>query len=75
MVKSTAQRAEIWQKVTDHVVRHTFGRPFGHLVNVLLNVISGQGWGSSPWQTRESSISGLVSIKFDQHIKNCVTRN
>jgi integrase len=49
--------------LTAHRLRHTFGRPFGRLVNMSLDLTRHQGRVSSPWRPREPSIAGLVSFQ------------
>jgi integrase len=49
--------------LTAHRLRHTFGRPFGRLVNSSLDETCYQERVSSPWRLREPNISGLVSFQ------------
>jgi site-specific recombinase XerD len=55
------RKAGIW--VTCHQLRHTFGRPFGRLVNSSLDETCYQKQVSSPWRFRAPSRSGLVSFQ------------
>ena len=57
------QRAGIQKQVTPHILRHTFGRPFGRLVNVSSDTARHQGCASSPWQSKKPSNLGLVSFQ------------
>jgi len=49
--------------LTCHQLRHTFGRPFGRLVNISLDMTCHQRQVSSPWRLRAPSSSGLVSFQ------------
>jgi integrase len=49
--------------VTPHRLRHTFGRPFGCLVNISLDMARYQERASSPWRFGVPSNSGLVSFQ------------
>lgn len=51
------------QKNGGYNLEHAYGRPFGRLVNALLNATRRQGRVSSPWRSRDPSISGLVSFQ------------
>jgi hypothetical protein len=51
------------QKNGGYNLEHAYGRPFGCLVNALLNATRRQGRVSSPWRLRDPSISGLVSFQ------------
>jgi integrase len=60
-IKAAGKRVGV--KVSPHPLRHTFGRPFGRLVNMSLDMTRHQGRVSSPWRPREPSIAGLVSFQ------------
>ena len=49
--------------VTPHRLRHTFGRPFGRLVNISSDMARCQERVSSPWRFRVPSRSELVSFQ------------
>jgi site-specific recombinase XerD len=49
--------------ITPHQLRHTFGRPFGRLVNTLMDVIRYLERIFSPWRPGEPSNSRLVSLQ------------
>ena len=49
--------------ITSHRLRHTFGRPFGRLVNSSSDETCCQKQVSSPWRFRAPSSSGLVSFQ------------
>lgn len=49
--------------VTPHQLRHTFGRPFGRLVNTSMDVTRYLERVFLPWRLGEPSISGLVSFQ------------
>jgi integrase/recombinase XerD len=62
LLKTLGQRADV-ANCHPHRFRHTFGRPFGRLVNSSLDEARHQERVSSPWRPREPSISGLVSFQ------------
>jgi integrase/recombinase XerD len=57
------EKGSITSQATIHTLRHSFGRPFGRLVNSSLDEARHQGWASSPWRPREPSSSGPVSFQ------------
>jgi site-specific recombinase XerD len=49
--------------LSSHVLRHTFGRPFGRLINASKDAIRHQRRISSPWRFNVPSYVGLVSFQ------------
>lgn len=49
--------------ISPHILRHSFGRPFGRLVNTSVDVTRYLERVFSPWRWRESSTSPLVSFQ------------
>jgi site-specific recombinase XerD len=57
------EEAGIQKPATVHTLRHSYGRPFGRLVNISLDMARHQRRVSSPWRFRAPSSSGLVSFR------------
>ena len=53
----------VQKRATVHTLRHSWGRPFGRLVNISLDMVRHQRRTSSPWRFRAPSGSGLVSFR------------
>ena len=51
------------QQWDDRAPLPPYGRPFGRLVNISLDMIHHQGWISSPWRLWEPSSPKLVSFQ------------
>jgi integrase/recombinase XerD len=62
VVKALAEKAGVW-KCYPHRFRHTFGRPFGRLVNAPQGATRHQGRVFSPWRSGVSSCAGPVSFQ------------
>jgi integrase/recombinase XerD len=62
LVYRIGERAGV-NNVHPHRFRHTFGRPFGRLVNISLDMARCQERASSPWRLRGPSNSGPVSFQ------------
>jgi hypothetical protein len=63
-LKRYARHAQLDEEtVSPHILRHTFGRPFGRLVNTSQDVARWQERAFSPWRPREPRRSGLVSVQ------------
>jgi len=63
LVEKLAQLAGLERPVTPHTLRHSFGRPLGHLVNTSSDVIRGQERIFSPWRFCTPSNTELVSFQ------------
>jgi integrase/recombinase XerD len=61
--KVALDESGIPKEVTVHTLRHSYGRPFGCLVNISLDMTRYQERVSSPWRSRGPSNSGLVSFQ------------
>ncbi len=62
-VKKAAKAAKIHKPVSCHTFRHSFGRPFGRLINASLDAIRHQRRISSPWRFNVPSHVELVSFQ------------
>ena len=51
------------KRATVHTLRHSYGRPFGRLINASLDAIRCQRRISSPWRFNVPSHVGLVSFQ------------
>ena len=61
--KAALQESGVQKSATVHTLRHSYGRPFGRLVNISLDMARHQRRVSSPWRPRVPSCSGPVSFQ------------
>jgi site-specific recombinase XerD len=61
--KAALQESGVQKRATVHTLRHSYGRPFGRLVNLSLDRTCHQGQVSSPWRLGVPSRSGPVSFQ------------
>ena len=64
IVKKYTQRSGLQPaEISAHTLRHTYGRPFGRLVNISMDMTRYLERVFSPWRWRGPSISSLVSFQ------------
>ena len=63
ILQRVREKAQINPKATLHTLRHSFGRPFGRLINASLDAARCQERVFSPWRLRGPSPSELVSFQ------------